>query len=544
MRDIFVRLLIVCFSCFAFGSIRAHANDWSQWCGSDGRNMVASETGLPNDFEPGRKEPTGSGIDPATTENVKWLVRLGSQTYGAPTVAGGRVYVGTNDFSLDDPRCKSTRGGLLMCLDEQSGELLWQLIAPRRHTDLPGALFNHLNLGICSSATIEGDRVYVLTSRAEIVCLDARGMADGNDGPYREEGQDIAGEGNPAVETTSTDADVLWKFDLLSDIESCPQDAACSSILIHGDVLYLSTSNGVDKSHDKVMFPLAPSLIALDKATGRLLAVDGEEIGTTLFHGQWSSPTLATIDGKPQIIFGAGDGLCYAFEPVDTAGEDFVTANEPAILKKIWSFDCNPADFKTRDGKPIPYRSGDKRIRSRYGDEIGNKNDGSHVGPSEIIATPVFHKNRIYIATGQDPAHGIGRAILTCIDATKTGDVTKTAKIWTHDIQRSLSTVSIADGLLYVSDLTGKLYCLDAETGQDRWIHETGEEVWASTLVADGKVYLGTRQNLWVLAEGAELEVLNKTRVSSALWCSPVVANGVLFVTSQRYLWAVEAPGE
>jgi len=148
------------------------------------------------------------------------------------------------------------------------------------------------------------------------------------------------------------------------------------------------------------------------------------------------------------------------------------------------------------------------------------------------------------VATGQDPAHGIGRGILTCIDATKTGDVTETGKIWTHDIKRSLSSVSIADGLLYVSDLTGRLYCLDAETGQERWIHETGEEVWASTLVADGKIYLGTRQNLWVLAEGAEKEVLNKTRVSSAIWCSPVVANGVLFVTSQRYLWAVEAPEE
>ncbi len=42
----------------------------------------------------------------------------------------------------------------------------------------------------------------------------------------------------------------------------------------------------------------------------------------------------------------------------------------------------------------------------------------------------MFYKNRIYVAVGQDPEHGEGVGNLTCIDATKTGDVTKTAKIW------------------------------------------------------------------------------------------------------------------
>ena len=102
------------------------------------------------------------------------------------------------------------------------------------------------------------------------------------------------------------------------------------------------------------------------------------------------------------------------------------------------------------------------------------------------------------MAIGQDPSHGRGHGMLSCIDATKTGDVTKTGKLWTFDqIDRSLSTVAIADGLLYVGDISGKLHCLDPETGKTYWVYDTQSEIWGSTLVADGKVYLGTKKGLW-----------------------------------------------
>ena len=168
------------------------------------------------------------------------------------------------------------------------------------------------------------------------------------------------------------------------------------------------------------------------------------------------------------------------------------------------SCDCNPLQYRFRDGKPIDYWSGDARSTSS-----ANKNDGQFIGPSEIIATPVFYKNRVYVAIGQDPMHGRGHGMLNCIDATKTGDISKAGKIWTFDkLDRSLSTVSIADGLLYIADLPGRLYCLDAETGECYWIHDTKQQVWGSTLVADGKVYLGTRKALWVFAAGKEERVL------------------------------------
>ena len=82
-------------------------------------------------FVPGEKRSDGAGIDPATTRNVQWVARLGSETYSSPVVAGGRVFIGTNDFEIGDPRYQSTQGGLLLCLDEASGNVLWRLVVPK-----------------------------------------------------------------------------------------------------------------------------------------------------------------------------------------------------------------------------------------------------------------------------------------------------------------------------------------------------------------------------------------------------------------------------
>ena len=58
-------------------------------------------------------------------------------------------------------------------------------------------------------------------------------------------------------------------------------------------------------------------------------------------------------------------------------------------MKKVWWVDCNPPEYKkNKDGKPIKYPAAE--------------------GPSEINATPVFYKNRVYVAIGQDPEHGEG----------------------------------------------------------------------------------------------------------------------------------------
>ena len=119
---------------------------------------------------------------------------------------------------------------------------------------------------------------------------------------------------------------------------------------------------------------------------------------------------------------------------------------------------------------------------------------GGH--PCDIIGTPVCWNNRVYVAIGGDPNHGgrDSRGRVVCIDATKTGDVTEKAKVWSYDaLNQSVSTVAVADGLVFVVDNAYTVHCLDADNGRCYWTYSArrGATCFGSPLVTDGKVYLG-----------------------------------------------------
>ncbi len=155
-----------------FGNFRAAAADQAQWGQAWSRNMVSREKSLPESF------------DTKTGKNIKWSARLGSETHSTPVVAGGRVFIGTNNGEPRDPKHQGDRG-VLMCFDERTGKFLWQLVVPKREED---PYFDWPKSGISSPVTVEGDRVYLVSNRGEVMCLDAHGLANGNDGPFRDEG--------------------------------------------------------------------------------------------------------------------------------------------------------------------------------------------------------------------------------------------------------------------------------------------------------------------------------------------------------------------
>ncbi|MEP0843884.1 MAG: PQQ-binding-like beta-propeller repeat protein [Phycisphaerae bacterium] len=477
--------------------------DQPQWGRRHARNMVSDETGLP------------AGFDPASGRQVRWTADLGTETYSTPIVASGRVFIGTNNLRPRDPH--HTRDcGVLMCFDEKDGRFCWQLVVPKLG---PSPYLDWPRTGMVSPCTVEGDRVYMLSNRNEVMCLDLAGMANGNDGPYQDEGAHMGLPDGPAEPVNPTDADVLWLFDIDRELGVHQHDAAHCSILIDGPYLYLCSSNGVDDTHLRIVAPEAPGLIVLDKATGRLVARDRERMAPNTIHCTWSSPAIGEVNGRRLVFFGGGDGVCYAFEALPPG----LPPDQGRVLKKVWSFDCDP--------------SAPKENVHRY-------QDNRREGPVNIMGMPVFHGGRVFVAAGGDFWHGRRVSWLKCIDAAQTGDVTRDGQVWSYAMdQHCMSTPAIHDGLVYIADCRGRVHCLDLATGKPHWVHPTGGEIWASTMVADGKVYVGNRSGeLWVLAASREKKVLATVDLDGPIQGTPTPANGTLYVATMKRLYAIGGP--
>lgn len=483
------------------------ADDWPTWGRTAERNFSCDETGLPDDFVAGEFIGASDEIDASTTKNVKWIAKLGSQSYGNPTVANGRVYVGTNNDVPRDDRFVGDRS-CVYCLDEKTGELIWELNVPKLGT---GKVSDWEYLGICSSPTIEGDRVYVLTNRCEVTCLDVNGMSDGNQG-FQDEGKYMAWPAKEPFKVKKTDADILWTLNMIDECGVFPHNITSSSIAISGDKLWVTTSNGVDYGHVETPAPFAPCLILVDKNTGELLGEEQSGLSSNIFHANWVSPTYLKHGDLDMCIFGGPDGWVHAFSPDPVEDEDGYM-----VLQELWRVDANPAEYRVKDGKELKY--------------------ATRLGPSEVLGTPMVHEGLVYAVIGQDPEHGEGVGNMVCIDP-KEGKI-----LWNYqEIHRSLSSMALVDGLIYAADFSGFVYCVDAKTGELVWRHDTMGHIWGSPLVADGKVYIGNEDGyLTVIPAGREYDnsKVKEIDMTSPIYSSPIAANGVLYVATHTHLFAI-----
>ena len=371
--------LILCLGTACSNTLQVHAQspfnanvgpgDWPQLGGTPHRNNSTDGVNIPTDW------------DVKSGKNIKWRAKLGSETFGNVVVANGNLYVGTNNGASYLKRFPNNVDlGVLLCFRESDGEFLWQHSSEKLPT---GRAHDWPNQGICSAPVAEGDRLWFVSNRGEVICLDAEGFRDGeNDGPFASEKLDKSNVDGGELH----ESDIIWKFDMMKELGVQQHNMATCAPTIWGDVLFICTSNGVGDSHIQVSAPDAPSFMAMDKHTGKVLWTDNSP-GENILHGQWSCPVVGILDGIPQVVFGGGDGWLYSFRA------DRWNQRKPELL---WKFDGNPKE-------------------SIY------KLNGATRNP--IIAIPVICDGLVYIAMGEDPEHGEGPGHLWCIDPTKRGDV-------------------------------------------------------------------------------------------------------------------------
>ncbi len=547
--------------------------DWTQWGGNSHRNNTPVGHDIPTEWEIGDFDPRTGEWDSSSAKNIKWVAGLGSQTYGNPVVGNGKIFVGTNnsggwlkrypaDFDL----------GVLLAFDVKDGKFLWQHSSEKLPT---GRVHDWPLQGICSAALVEGDRVWFVTSRGEVRCLDTEGFRDGeNDGDVQNEEELVKAQAEIAKQPydMNEEADVVWVYDMMKELGVEQHNMASCSLTSAGDLLFVCTSNGVDFEHNYIPAPQAASFMVMNKNTKEVLWTDNSP-GANILHGQWSSPAYAELGGEKQVIFGGGDGWLYSF-----AAEGDGKGN----ARLLWKFDANPKE-------------------SKYSLNRATRN--------HIIGTPVVYDDKIYVAVGEDPEHGEGAGHLWCIDPTKKldgsdvspelafnskdpntpiphkriqavvpeeGDLVRpnpnSAVIWHYSyvdkngngkadfeetMHRTVGSVAIKDDILYIADFSGLFHCLDAKTGKVHWTYDMLSATWGSPLIVDGKVFIGDEDgDVAIFKHSADPEQAMKDEdgelvpfygeinMGNSVYSTPIVADNVLYIANRTHLFAIELEKE
>jgi PQQ-like domain len=136
-----------------------------------------------------------------------------------------------------------------------------------------------------------------------------------------------------------------------------------------------------------------------------------------------------------------------------------------------------------------------------------------------------------------------------------------------------MSTACIVDDIIYISELSGYLHCLDAKTGEHYWHYDTKQSIWGSPYYVDGKVVLVTEAyDMWIFkhdkkpkkidgieaakdaatmkearaiqkAKKGEVEkayLLARVEFPAPIRSTPMVSNGVLYVMTENTLFALK----
>lgn len=514
--------------------------DCAQWGGSSLRNNVSKAANIPAEWDPGRFDFRTGQWQGESAENIKWVAKLGSESYGSPVISGGKVFCATNNDSGYLRRYPADVDlGCLLAFSQADGRFLWQHSAEKLKA---GQNIDYPEQGICCSPLIERDRLWVVTNRGEVVCLDTEGFRDGrNDGPFESE-----------KFTAQNESDVIWNFDMMRELGIVQRYMCNCSVTSAGDLLFVCTSNGVDVSDESISAPEAPSFIALDKHTGELIWAD-DSPGENILDGQWASASVAVLGGVRQAIFPGGDGWVYSFLAEKTTDKK---------AQLLWKFDCNPKE--------------------------SNWGGGGRGDRNSIIASPVIHEGRVFIATGQDPESGEGQGDLWCIDPTKRGDTSanlvfdkdgkpvpprriqavdeeagervvanpNSAAVWhyrgedanadgKHEFEetmhRAMGMVAVKDNLLVIGDFAGLVHCLDPKTAKVHWTYDALATIWGSPLIADGKIYIGDEDgDVAVLKAHTELNLLAEINMGNSVYSSPVAVGQTLYISTRSHLFAIE----
>lgn len=408
------------------------AADWPEWRGPS-RDGHSVETNLPAKWSP-------------AGDNLAWRIPIGSRS--SPVVFGNRIYLNT---PTGDPANTQER---LVALDAETGKIVWERRFSLYLSDVP----QHRTSWASPAVDPETGNIYVFTVAAQLVCV-------------------------------APDGKVLWDRSLPDEYGAVTTHGGrTTSPIVEGDKVILNALilawGDLNRTGNRYF--------AFDKKTGQTVWIASPQ--TRHYDTNYSTPTVATIDGTRAIIVGGTDGGYHALKL--NTGE------------RLWSIE---------------------------------------VSKRAILNSPLFRDNVAYVTHGEENMDTTEMGMIAAVDATKTGVLTPEAFKWrTRGFLPSYASPVADAERLYTMDNSAIVGAFDLKTGARLWEKTLGTLQKGSPLLADGKLYVGTENGkFYILRPGATgVEVLDEDLLGTAqapepIVASPIVADGRIYVTSMDALYAI-----
>ncbi|MEK6247923.1 MAG: PQQ-binding-like beta-propeller repeat protein, partial [Planctomycetales bacterium] len=431
-------------------------------------------------------------------------------------VADGRVFVGTNNKAGWLPRYPGKVDlGCLLAFDVSDGSFLWQHSSEKLKT---GRVHDWPDQGICCAPLVEGNRLWFVTSRGEVRCLDTEGFYDGEDDGEQASWSRmflLMKKDNPELDKVAAAVSALKEGKLNDTLRTSfekagaplPEQVTVSAADSGKKWNFIARVGEADRKFE--VRQAGPKLLGYKMVTPD----DKNEADVIWVFDMMKKLKISQHNMCSCSVTAAGDTLFVnTSNGVDEQHISLPAPNAPSFFamdkntgEVLWT-DASPGlnilhgqwsspTYGVLDGVPqVLFGGGDGWLYSfdPAGDGKGNskllwkfdcnpkdslwelRGRGTR---NNLIGTPVIYDGLVYMAVGQDPEHGDGPGHLWCIDPTRRGDVSPTLAFNVDDPNNPLPPK--------------RLQTVDPEKGEVARDNSNSAVVWhydGQDLNGDGKI--------------------------------------------------------
>ena len=171
---------------------------------------------------------------------------------------------------------------------------------------------------------------------------------------------------------------------------------------------------------------------------------------------------------------------------------------------------------------------------------------GTTTSTVQIYGAPAVSDNLVYVAGYNGRIYAYNTSNLATRWVYPRDDFLRDDK---NNVVSIVGGIVAAQGNLYFDGSDGKVYALDAVTGDYKWDFQTGDKktvdkIWGTPAVEDGTLYIGSfDKKLYAIDAATGKEKWDKPfETQGAIIATPLVYNGVVYIGSfDKYLYAIDA---